>query len=369
MASFTDTVVARSRLAFGWWARELLGLFPVSVRDAFRQEPDDLTLYYNDGRLHVVRPERRPGAAQSEHLASDARSWPIFAGTPDGSVPGAATVWLPYSDCLERHFTVPAAAAQDLERVVQLELERATPFRTADVFSCYLTSPSPENHAVLSVRHFIAKRDAISAVQSRLQNEGIEARTITCLDKNGRRPLPINFLAGKGGAYDRKRRLIPTLAAVALVLVATATAIAVVRSERALAVLDARTAQARSEWQDRQNSTKPTLAKLDEANAIAALKLKHVPSVFLLNEVTRLLPDDVHLSDFTLSNGTIVISGLGRDTSRLIPLLAGSGMFTDVQLAAAVTTDPATDKERFSIRFALRSNTATPSHPDTEEPL
>ena len=369
MVSFTNTAVVRSRLAFGWWVRELLGLFPVSVRDAFRPEPDELTLYYNDGCLHVVLPTYRQGAAQSEDPASDARSWPIFAAMPEGSGSRPATVLLPHSSCLERHFTVPAAAAQDLERVVQLELERATPFKSEDVFSRYLAAPSPGNRATLSVRHFIAKRDAISAVQSRLQQMGIAARTITCLEKGGQRPIAINFLPGNGADHGRKQRLIPTLAVVALVLVATATAISVVRSERALSVLEARIAQARSEWQDRQNSTKPILAKLDEANAIAALKSKHVPTVLLLNEVTRLLPDDVHLSDFKLSNGTIVISGLGRDTSRLIPLLEGSGMFTDVQLAAAVTTDPATDKERFSIRFAFRSHTTPPSHPDMEEPL
>jgi general secretion pathway protein L len=372
MRSFVDVFVTRSRHVLNWWVGEILSLFPISVRAAFLPEPNGLTLYYDEGHFRVVGGDPRQGpsrsGAPSTH-AGDEAAWPVFSGLGDGALPNVATVWLPYSACLERHFAVPSAAAQDLARVVQLELERATPFKAEDVFSCYAAEPSSENRSTLSVRHFIAKREIISAVQTHLQQLAIEAGTITCLDKTGQKPLPINFLAGNRAAHPGKGRGIPALAAVGLLLLATAAATALLRTEHALSDLEARTSQARTEWQARQDSAKPLLAKRDEANAIAALKSKHVPTVLLLNELTHLLPDDVYLSDFKLAEGTVVINGLGRDTSRLIPLLESGELFTDVQLAAPVTIDPATDKERFSIRFALRSRAPAVQMPPAEEPL
>ncbi|WP_295557641.1 PilN domain-containing protein [uncultured Hyphomicrobium sp.] len=368
MQAFTGTFGIYSRRALEWWTGELLGLFPHSVRSAFSEDPDGLTLYDDDGQLRVV-PRGRASEGGGASVASEAVHWPDFVQRGDGAISGVAAVWLPYSACLERTFTIPAAAAQDLERINRLELERATPFKSADVLFSYMASPSPENRGALSIRQFIIKRQTLAALQTRLKNAGVDAGTITCLDKNGQKPLPINFLAGNKTGQGRKFEMLPVLAAIVFLLLATATAIAVIRSERVLSSLVARTDQARAEWQKRQASAMPALAKRDEANAISALKSRYVPSVLLLNELTHLLPDDVHLSDLKIVGQGVVISGLGRDTSRLIPLLEGSGFFTDVQLAAPVTIDPATDGERFSIRFSLRGGASAIRETAGEEPL
>lgn len=365
--------MARFRRALDWWAGELIGLFPISLRSVFAPDPDSLTLYYYDGRFRVVHNSDHgtPAASQAPppNDTGNVTPWPLFTKPSGSDLSGRATVWLPYSACLERHFTVPAAAAADLEHIVRLELERATPFKAADVYSSYITSPCPEDRTTLFIRHYIAKRETIAAVQAKLQDTGIEVRTITPLDKTGKKPLPINFLSDRAGTQARKSGGIAALTAIAFLLIAVATAVAVIRSERALSDLAAEANKARSEWQARESSDMPALAKRDEANAIATLKGKYIPTVLLLNEITKRLPDDVHLSDLKISDGTVLISGLGRDTSRLIPLLEGSELFTNVEMAAPVTVDPATDKDRFSIRFVLRSNTPRAQESAEEEPL
>ena len=368
MQAFADTFRRYFRSAFRWWTRELLSLFPISVREVFFQAPDALTLYLDEGRFRIVR-RNRASDTPVRRVEEEAASWPIFPERGGRLAPGEANVWLPHSACLQRHFTVPAAAASNLEGIARLELERATPFKAEDVFLSYMVSPSPENRAMLSVHQFIAKRETIEGVKFSLQEYGIAAAAITCLDKAGENPLPINFLAGSEAARLRKPELLPMLAAIILLLVATATAAAVIRSERALSELAGRTSDARSEWRERQASAQPVLAKREEAKAIASLKTKYVPTIVVLNEVTRLLPDDVHLTDLKIAGRSIVISGLGRNTSRLIPLIEGSELFTDVQLAAPVTIDPATDSERFSISFVPRSRAEAARDPESEEQL
>lgn len=366
MQAFANTFWRYSKSAFHWWKRELLSLFPVSIREAFFQAPDALTLYLDEDRFRIVRRSRN-SEPPARRVVEEAASWPIFPEHDGALAPGEVSVWLPHSACLQRHFTVPAAAASNLEGIARLELERATPFKSEDVFLSYMAIPSPENRALLSVDQFIAKRETIADVKYRLREYGVTAAAITCLDKAGEKPLPINFLSGSEAARLRKSERLPMLAAIILLLVATAAAAAVVRSERALWDLVGRTSDARSEWRERQASVQPGLVKRQEANAIASLKAKYVPTVVLLNEITRLLPDDVHLTDLKIAERSIVISGLGRNTSRLIPLIEGSELFTDVRLAAPVTIDLATDRERFSISFAPRSRAEAARDPESEE--
>lgn len=370
--TFTASLSAYAHYAFDWWAGELLGLFPLSVRTAFEPASDCLILYYDDGQFRRAprgRSEAQAvGDAPSAAGSSNGVEWPLCATMSD--LPsGRVTVWLPHAACLERHFKVPVAAAPDLERIVRLELERATPFKLAEIVSAYVAIPDLANRAMLSVRQFIAKRESIDAVQDKLREAGIRAQTITCLDQNNERPLPINFLTDDSSDRAGKSSLIPGLVAVALLLIAASAAAAVLRSERALSELEARLVAARNQWQTREVSAKQALAKRDQVNAIAALKGKYAPTVISLYELTHRLPDDVHLSEFKVVGGTVVIGGLGRDTSRLIPLLEGSDLFTNVEMAAPVTIDPATDKERFSIRFVLRPNIPSEDERAGEAPL
>jgi general secretion pathway protein L len=373
MRDFLQALTTYSKRAFDWWASELLSVFPDSIKSVFSSDQSDLTLYHAGGRFRIVRPNHVPltdGPRDHLSLESDeALIWPILTELAERRPPGRICILLPHSACLERTFSVPKAAFGDLDRIVRLELERATPFKAADVFSAHMAARSADHRSTLSVRHFIAKRETIAAIQSRIQNTGVDIVKINCLDKDGHTPLPINFLGEVAHAELRNPRMSAALAALCLVLAASAVATAAFRSKIALAELETQAAEARTQWQQKQEVAKSSLAKHDEVRAVATLRAKYVPTVLILDELTRILPDDVHLSDFKIAQGAVVIGGFASETARLISILETSSLFTDAALAAPVTTDPTTDNERFSIRFRLKSNPAPAPAPPEEEPL
>jgi len=357
-SSFVSTFWSLLRRPFDWWIGELMSLVPISVAAPFSGTSGDITLFFDGTRLLVPRPVG-PGANLSpENFQAEAATWPEFSVHVEHTQAQNATVWLSPALHLERTFTVPAAAARDLDHIAYLELERATPFKSNDVFSAYVAGSTPGNNATLSVRQFISKKETVAELQRHLDERGLHLRRITALDKASQKPLPINLLGKSEPDAAARSSGLAVLAAMLLLLASTAGAIAVVRSERAYSEITRETAAARGQWQKRQDTTSSALTRQEDANAIASLRSQHVPTVLLLAELTQQLPDDVYLSDFKLSEGSVVIMGHGRDTARLIPLLDSSRLFTDAELAAPVMTDPDSDLERFSIRMRIRA-----SHP------
>jgi general secretion pathway protein L len=72
----------------------------------------------------------------------------------------------------------------------------------------------------------------------------------------------------------------------------------------------------------------------------------------LLREMTRLIPDDTYLTDYTFRDGRIEISGLSPSASRLIPLLEASALFRNVHFSSAIVSQ-GKEQERFKIRLNL----------------
>ena len=92
------------------------------------------------------------------------------------------------------------------------------------------------------------------------------------------------------------------------------------------------------------------------------MKLGQVPAVEVLEELSRLLPDTVWLTDVRIEGDAVDIAGLAKSGAALPPLFVGSALFADAALTAPVTLDQREDKERFSLRIRIKPPRAQPGH-------
>ena len=104
-------------------------------------------------------------------------------------------------------------------------------------------------------------------------------------------------------------------------------------------------------------SSAPT-RRLPALRACNQLKLGQVPSIEVLEEISRVLPDSVWLSDLRIEGDTLDISGLAKSGAALPSLLEKSPLFADAALTAPLTLDPREDKERFSLRVRIKQPVA-----------
>jgi Tfp pilus assembly PilM family ATPase/Tfp pilus assembly protein PilN len=79
----------------------------------------------------------------------------------------------------------------------------------------------------------------------------------------------------------------------------------------------------------------------------------------ILEELTRLIPDDSWLNEFNYKadEKKIRISGFAVSAAKLIPILEESPLFAAVKFSTVITTDKRSEKERFRIEMNLSDNT------------
>jgi general secretion pathway protein L len=83
------------------------------------------------------------------------------------------------------------------------------------------------------------------------------------------------------------------------------------------------------------------------ANFLAEKRAAQPPVIDLIDEVTRLLPDDIWLQQFQLMGSELRIQGRADGSQRVIGLLDESELFRSPEIIGSISIDPRTGQEQF----------------------
>ncbi len=149
------------------------------------------------------------------------------------------------------------------------------------------------------------------------------------------------------------RRVLCLLAGLVLLQLA-AVAITPALQTRQLA-LDAMAKEARLAAQVKtQAQMRSEFAKLSEqVQLLNAARGDNRDAVWLLNELTRMLPDDVSLARLELTGSSVRLTGQADNAAQLLEALGANAAFRDVRAPAGITRARGVSKESFTIEFSL----------------
>jgi general secretion pathway protein L len=82
-------------------------------------------------------------------------------------------------------------------------------------------------------------------------------------------------------------------------------------------------------------------------------KRQTVPLARIWEEMTRVIPDNSWLSDLSVNETKITITGFSRSAAGLIAMLEASPLFSGPTFTAPVVRAPGMDAERFTIEMDL----------------
>lgn len=370
MTGLLNGVAEIAARGFQWWTSELADLLPGRMSSKLPNHQADVTVGIDAKGTFVSLDTAKRGdpsmAAQNGDASEIAEALGRLAlARPDAAV----QLRLPSTACFERHVDIPASARRQAKSILELDLERSTPFKIADVYVAETYAPAAGRKGWITASQFIVKRKAAEKAIAALDGLGLKTGSIDCWAADGKAPVPVNFLSTASPQpppYSTRPVLAMCLLAVALS--ASAAWIAISRREAALAELEREVSVVRVKA-DAQRQTQSAADETYRAIvAVRAWKVAHISSVEILNELTRLLPDDVTLNDFKREGDTIDIAGLAKSVAAAIPILERSAMFNDALLTAPVTFDAATDRERLILRLKLRRTPKTAALPSAEVP-
>jgi general secretion pathway protein L len=344
---------------YTWWIARITELLPTSWTDAVTGAPDGIVVDLSTQAGH--RYDTKAGHVTAGHDVTAGRDVTVYhrrRGRREPLTLGAAArlaarqpVFLrPAADAvLEKHHVVPTAPRRELDQMLRYELVRITPFSADDLFWRWDSRPRTGDKSRTDVTLTLVPKAAMTPALEMLAKAGIRPRCIEVGPAERPRLLPMQGAARQPAGDLLVRGLAWTcggLAAIALLL-------PVVLQERALLATDSAI-----------DALQPTIRQVEAlrrditadgaGQVVLAQEMARTGDVLqVLATVTRILPDDTYLTDFSLRERQMVLGGRSAGSARLITGLSADPSIRDAAFAAPVTRIEGASADVFSIRASI----------------
>lgn len=314
---------------FTWWLARMGELVP--------------TLTAGSGRAARIRIEASsdgtPQAWLEKSRSREALSLGAAARLPS-SIPVILAV--PKGAVLEKAHVLPTASRADTEAMLRHEIPRLTPFDIGHVFWDWRSVPKPNDRTKSLITFTLVPKVTIARMLDTLEHADIRP---TMLEVAPNRTFWMECAAGA----QSRRRSRPLLW-INAVLAVVAVALPFLLQEYALY----RVGQATDDLRPAVARVEAIRHRLETADAGKDLLMREtgqtgdLPAV--LARLTTLLPDDTYLTDFSLRQHQLILTGRSASASNLIPLIAANPSFRNVAFDSPVTRMVGTGVDLFSIR-------------------
>ncbi|GAB2669679.1 PilN domain-containing protein [Arenimonas aestuarii] len=324
-------------------------LLPAGLRPLLQGEANRLLLDRHSDLLQVAVADAA-GERPLGDVSLDDPSLQDALARRLGESPAPVWLMLPASAVLRRTLTLPAAAEARLRDVLAHEIDRQTPFSADQVsFEGRVLARDAAGQS-LRVELLVLPR---ARLERELQSIGPLAGCLAGADVRDAdgRGLGVNLLTHTQRARrsDPSRRFNLGLAAVALVALLLALGLVRYNRGEALADLRADVADATAEVRQARLARNQLVAKVEAANFLATRRAAQPTMLELLDELTRLIPDDTSVDKLTVNDGRLVMVGQSRAAPALVGLLQASPLLEEPALTGAVQADPRTGRDRFTL--------------------
>ncbi|WP_428390402.1 PilN domain-containing protein [Lichenicoccus sp.] len=276
-----------------------------------------------------------PGQAVLPHLLAENPGLPLLLRLPPDSL-------------LSRDVTLPLAAEAGFERVLHYEMDRLTPFAADDVFWSARVLRRNKDSGRLDLRLSLVPRAWLAAPLETLAEAG---GRLTALEVAGGASVQRIAVAHEPGrARLRERRLLLGAAGLCAALALVAIVLPFVLQSVESAATESRIPglQPRVDVVEALRRRLRTAAA--GADTIADARRRVGDTLAVLAALTRVLPDDTYLTDVTLRDGIVTLTGESAGAVKLIPALSADPTFVAPAFSAPVTRIESNNSDLFSIR-------------------
>jgi general secretion pathway protein L len=326
---------------FRWWGRELAFLVPHFLRMG---EKPSRGLHWVEFGGATATFWRLAGQARIElghiDLAGDAATRNIAFGALLEKLGGKDLgISLIPGQVLRKTVSLPLAARENLQQVLGFEMDRQTPYAGNQVYFQHEVMREDSARNQIDVRLTVVPRQMVDAAVAHLRDWGRMPRAVAVADElkgdgHYANLLPAD-LRPKPGPWSAL--LYGAMALVSLALLFVLLLIPVWQKRETVIAMKPVVADA-NRRADASNALKTRLeADLARYNYLSEKKLKTVSTVALIDELTRLLPDDTWVQQLDLHGKELQIQGDTGSSARLIGLFEQSRLLSDANFRSPLT--------------------------------
>jgi general secretion pathway protein L len=346
------SVVSSLAAAFNWWAGELRAIF--SLIQLKRNRPNIRILKFKDEwviSLTKGKKTRELARLESESRQSVIRNTVRTVGKHVNVRDADITIVLPQEYALRRSLEVPSAAESDLRKALSFEIDRQTPFESHEVYFDYRVLTRDPGRKQLLVELVAVPKNTADAALAQIESWGLKPTGVDIVTGAGTNGLGINLLDTPGMAGGRY--LTFSLYALIVLLLLSALFVPV----QQLADLDHSLKVQLSKEKEAAHNTLEMrdnlLKEIKSAQFLDVRKTNTMNSLKILNELTKILPDDTWLMSYQQNTREIKISGYSTSAAQLISVLDDSSIFVNPKFTSSIVQDKRQKLERFEVMFEV----------------
>jgi len=345
-----------------WWGRELGTLVPDSLSRRLMPPKPQLWIVPAEsggGDYRIWRADGEPkvldvfGAGEDLQLLRG-RWRDILAEFGDGQP--EVRLCLHEDQVLALPVEMPAAVEGNLDQALRYQLDQLSPFRADQVVLDHRIERHDQARGRIAVTLRIVPKEDLEPLMDRARAFGAVIHVVdTLAAEDPPRPEGFNLLPeSRRPRYVHARARFNLLLGAGLVVVlALVMAQTVILRERTVSGLrteaDVLRVEARRVMQLQQAFEETLLA----ANFLAEKRASQPAVIELLDELTRILPDDIWLQQFQLQGSDLRIQGQADGSQRVIGLLDESELFESPEITGAISIDPRSGQERFRSQVSV----------------
>ncbi len=339
-----------------WYGRQLAAMLPsVTARRGANGNGLVVAAESLDGRAAAVRllHYRRGRESSLGRFVLEGPGLEAARAALGGRRGSPVVLRLPAGALLERAVTLPLAAESSLERVIQYEMDRYTPFTADEVFWSAEVQSRDRAQARLQASILLVPRARLAALLPALKALGLLPMALEGQAAGGSflRRLPLGQRDER--RVRRERRVLVVLAGACAMLAVAAVALPFLRQSRAADTVEQRIAALQPSVSEAEALRQKLSAQAAGSDAIQREQALVGEPLEAIAALTQILPDDTFLTALGLQKRQLTIEGQSANAARLIGSLSTDPVIRNAAFAAPVTRSDS-GADLFSIKAEVR---------------
>ena len=330
-----------------WWRAELAVMLPPGIRHAILPRIQRLQLELEGPELVLSRGS--VDAMQEVERYDLARTDAAAVSRPVGV--SEIVLCLPQDKVLTKALTLPLAAEENLREVLAYEMSRQTPFRAEQVYYDHVLVGRDSRKATLSLELVLAPRRALDELLATLDSLGFHPDVVTTRDDPAQQLLAVNLLPEQ---YRKPRpvmaqRINAALALLSLLLLIAAVSLPLWDKRQLIRTLEPQVQAATAQAEAVRRLQEEVELLQAGARFLVEKKQSRLLTLQILNEVTRILPDDTWVNRLEIKGSEVQLQGESTAVAALIPLIESSPILENARFRSPITQVARSDAERFHL--------------------
>src|SRR5215471_3650262 len=367
-----------------WWTSELAPLVPAAPRSEIQRRRTRPILEFAEGQAILWRPEladdairlaevaRIPLSGDAAQVASAGRAAisELASAAKGMSGPPRIAVALAPRQVLRKEIVLPAAVEENLHRTLAYDLDRHTPFRPEQLYFDATVVARDLAKRTIRVQWVAALRNVVDASRKQAEDWGASVVAVVPGPAAVGRPR-LNLLPESERPplmLWRRWQVWAPVALVAVIALAVVLVPLVQKREYTIALMR-QTGEAKDQAETADALRRDFERQQNDYNYVLAKKYSWPGTVQILDNVTRVLPDDTWITQFEMKTTTkgkdvqreVFLRGESANGGKLISVLEDSRLVDQVVLRSPTTKLQPGPGEVFDLGGVLRG--LTPPQP------